>query len=82
MFSWTHSRGPKHQPEAFLVFRPPFRCCRAQERKKMPAKREEDTGVPEESSTSICKMASFYRKYRIEFHISGMVFCLIGGKVK
>lgn len=48
----------------------------------MPAKREEEIGVPEESSTSICKIASFYRKYRIEFHISGMVFCLIGGKVK
>lgn len=48
----------------------------------MPGKREEEEGAPEESSTSVCKMAAFYRKYKIEFHISGMVFCLIGGKVK
>lgn len=48
----------------------------------MPARRDEDLGVPEESSTAMCKLANFYRKYRIEFHISGMVFCLIGGKVK
>lgn len=27
-------------------------------------------------------MAVFYRQYRIEFHISAMVFCLIGGKVR
>ena len=47
----------------------------------MPARREGPVGVPEESSTSMCKVASFYRKYKIEFHISGMVFCLIGGKV-
>ncbi len=47
----------------------------------MPAQREGAVGLPEESSTSMCKLASFYRKYRIEFHISGMVFCLIGGKV-
>lgn len=53
-----------------------------QERKKMPEPREEDGGVPGESSTSICKMAAFYRRFKIEFHISGMVFCLIGGKVR
>ncbi|CAM9449177.1 unnamed protein product [Ectocarpus sp. 6 AP-2014] len=52
-----------------------------EERKKMPERREENVGVPGESSTSICKMAAFYRRYKIEFHISGMVFCLIGGKV-
>lgn len=48
----------------------------------MPERREEDVAMPGESSTSICKLASFYRRYKIEFHISGMVFCLIGGKVR
>ncbi|CAM9842420.1 unnamed protein product [Scytosiphon promiscuus] len=52
-----------------------------EERKKMPAAREVDVLAPGETSTSMCKLASFYRRYKIEFHISGMVFCLIGGKV-
>lgn len=48
----------------------------------MPAPRDTAVGMPEESSSSICKVAAFYRKFKIEFHISGMVFCLIGGKVQ
>lgn len=47
----------------------------------MPVQRETAVGMPQESSSSICKMSAFYEKYKIEFHISGMVFCLIGGKV-
>lgn len=38
--------------------------------------------VPQEESRSMCKCLAFYRKYKIEFHISAMVFCLIGGKVE
>lgn len=48
----------------------------------MPVQRETALGMPEESSSSICKVSAFYQKYKIEFHISGMVFCLIGGKVR
>lgn len=48
----------------------------------MPTQREVSMGMPEESSSSICKISAFYNKYKIEFHISGMVFCLIGGKVR
>lgn len=36
----------------------------------------------QETSSTVCKCAAFYRKYKIEFHMSGMVFCLIGGKVR
>lgn len=53
-----------------------------QERKKMPAARDAGALAPGESSSSMCKLAAFYRRYKIEFHISGMVFCLIGGKVR
>ena len=48
----------------------------------MPVQRETAVGMPQESSSSICKLTAFYQKYKIEFHISGMVFCLIGGKVR
>lgn len=48
----------------------------------MPPARETGALAPGETSTSMCKLVSFYRQYKIEFHISGMVFCLIGGKVR
>eukprot|EP00752_Nemacystus_decipiens_P010278 g9159.t1 len=68
---------------AFLIVLPPPEKYEGllEERKKMPVQREVPVGMPEESSSSMCKLASFYQRYKIEFHISGMVFCLIGGKV-
>lgn len=47
----------------------------------LPVQRATTVGVPDESSSSIWKFTAFYQKYSIEFHISGMVFWLIGGKV-
>lgn len=55
-------------------------CSPVQERKKLPA--AQAVAMPTEESTGMCTMLSFYGRYQIEFHISGMVFCLIGGKVR
>lgn len=38
--------------------------------------------VHDEQMSGVCKVLAFYRKYKIEFQISAMVFCFIGGKVK
>ena len=66
-------------PQPAVVFCVCFSCAipffSSQERKKMPVQRETALGMPEESSSSICKVSAFYQKYKIEFHISGMVFC-------
>lgn len=50
-----------------------------EERKKMPPAR--DVVEHQQGGAGGWRMLAFYRKYKIEFHISGMVFCLIGGKV-
>ena len=46
----------------------------------MPSSR--DVVAPHQQGRSGWRMVAFYQKYKIEFHISGMVFCLIGGKVR
>lgn len=46
----------------------------------MPSSR--DVVGSHQEGRSRWRMLAFYQKYKIEFHISGMVFCLIGGKVR
>ncbi|CAM9780623.1 unnamed protein product [Ectocarpus fasciculatus] len=51
-------------------------------RQAIPARREGDGSISrEETHASACKLTTFYRKYKIEFHISGMLFWLICGEV-
>lgn len=52
-----------------------------QEKKPLPPQRHVSV-VHDEQMSSVCKVLAFYRKYKIEFQISAMVFCFIGGKVK
>ena len=47
----------------------------------MPASHD-TVAIHQQGRASEWKLLAFYQKYKIEFHISGMVFCLIGGKVR
>ncbi|CAN0548437.1 unnamed protein product [Ectocarpus sp. 12 AP-2014] len=52
------------------------------ERQAISAQRAGDGGGSrEESQASACKLTTFFLKYKIEFHISGMLFWLVSGEV-
>lgn len=54
----------------------------AQERKDVPVAQTVTLDHQGRSANIFRRMLSFYQRFKIEFHISGMVFCLIGGKVR